>query len=360
MRSTITILILGFILVFSASLLAQEKNTHKIMISGSAQTSLISESDASTVETAFEPVFLFKLNDNFLFESEIEAEIEDGAQNFNLEYTQLLYFVTDFLTIGAGRMLNPTNYYSLAIHPDWISKFADTPFFNHEETTIQAPSVIGFQARGAFAIGPTRLNYAAYYSNGAVLDTASGRLNYDNFADNNKDKGIGARLGFLPVPSLEVGAAFESAKVGDDGSPYESVKAMTTTFDYNFKKQFENMKTTVTSHGQFITRKIDNPNVTPLTYDNKASGGYVEVAVRPDGMENKYLQNVEVAGRYDWFTPPKMDPDNTKLMRSSFGLNYWISPISVIKVDYESEKDQIPGGSSSTSNVTILQFATGL
>jgi len=286
MRSTILTLILA-LLFTSGSLFAQDKNTHKFMITGLAQTSLITEKDASTVETAFEPIFLFKLSDKFLFESEIEAEIEDGGQNFNLEYAQLLYLVNDYLTIGAGRMLNPINYFGMNIHPDWINKMADKPFFIHEDTKLLAPQVIGFQARGAFAMGASRVNYAVYYSNGPILDTATGRLNYDNFGDNNKDKGIGARIGFVPVPFLEVGAGFETAGVGDDGSAYKDVKATTTTFDFNFKKQFTGIKSTITAHGQFINRKIDNPNAGLLTYDNSASGGYGEVAFRPDGIESK-------------------------------------------------------------------------
>ncbi len=359
MRSTFTILILSLLLL-SGSLFAQDKNTHKLMVTGLAQTSLITESDASTVETAFEPIFLFKLNDKFLFESEIEAEIEDGAQNFNLEYAQLLYFVTDYLTIGAGRMLNPTNYFGMNIHPGWINKLADKPFFIHEDTKLSAPSVIGFQARGAFTVGSSRLNYAIYYSNGAVLDTSTQRLNYENFADNNTNKGIGGRVGFVPIPALEVGAAYESATVGDKGSSFESVKATTTTFDFNFKKQFSALKSTVTSHGQFMTRKIDNPGIAPLTYDNSASGGYAELAVRPDAMENTFIQKIELAFRYDWFTPAKNDPDNTELTRTAFGVNYWVTPSSVIKFDFENRTDKIPSGSSSTSSRTILQLATAL
>jgi len=357
----LTLLTLTLALLFaSGSLFAQDKNTHKLMITGLAQTSLITEKDASTVETAFSPIFLFKLSDKFLFESEIEAEIEDGEQNFKLEYAQLFYFVTDYLTIGAGRMLNPTNYFAFAMHPSWINKFADKPFFFHPGTFLSAPSVIGFQARGAFAMGASKVNYAAYYSNGPILDTATGRLNYENFADNNKDKSIGIRVGFLPIPELEVGGAFESATVGDDGSAFKSVKATSTTFDFNFKKQFSDLKSTIVAHGQYVNRKLDNPNVAPLTYDNTAKGGYGEFAIRPDGIENKILKDFELAFRYDWFTPASSDPDNTELTRTAFGVNYWVTPSSVIKFDFESRINTVPGGSSSTDSRTILQFATGL
>jgi len=67
-----------------------------------------------------------------------------------------------------------------------------------------------------------------------------------------------------------------------------------------------------------------------------------------------------VAFRYDWFTPASGDPDNTELTRTAIGVNYWITPSSVIKFDFENEADKIPGGSTSNSSRTILQFATGL
>ncbi len=359
MRLTIPTFIIA-LLFTSVSLFAQDKNTHKFMVTGLAQTSLILEKDASSVETAFEPIFLYKLTDKFLFESEIEAEIEDGGQAFNLEYAQLLYMVSDYLTIGAGRMLNPVNYFGMNIHPAWINKLADKPFFIHEDTKLLAPQVIGFQARGAFAMGASRINYAAYYSNGPILDTATGRLNYDNFGDNNKDKGIGGRIGFVPVPYLEIGAGMETALVGDEESAYKDVRSTTTTFDLNFKKQFVSLKSTITAHGQYITRKIDNPNVGVLTYDNSASGGYGEIALRPDGIENKLFKNLEVAFRYDWFTPAENDPENAELTRTAIGFNYWITPSTVIKFNFENKTDKIPGGSSSTESRSILQFATGL
>jgi len=332
--------------------------THQFFLAGLGQTSAIIKPDESQFETAFEPIFLFKVNNNLLFESEIEAEIEDGGQAFNLEYAQLQYFMNDYLTFGAGRFLNPMNFFMERLHPAWINKMPDKPFFVHESTTLIASSHIGFQLRGAVPVRSTKVEYAVFIGMGPTLDPETGMLEFENFGDNNKNKVIGGHIGFLPVPELELGYGVETSKPGDEGSVYQDINAVNHSADFSYKSDIKALKGGVDVRGQFIWLNIDNPNIDSLNFDNNSQGGYAQIAFRPYNVNN-FLQDVEIAYRYDWVDRPDNAPSNENVKRSSFGINYWIASSSLFKVTYETSETDLPDGSSSNSHRWIFQVAIG-
>jgi len=351
-----------FLSGIAANIFAQDGNagTHKFMLAGLGQTSFISEQNAnSTIETAFEPIFLYSVNNNLLFEGEIEAEIEDGGQAFNLEYAQLLYVVNDYLTFGGGKFLNPSNYFLERLHPAWINKFPDMPFFVHEDTKLQAPTHIGFQVRGGIPAGTMKIEYAAYLGNGPVLMPDEGLLSFDNFGDNNSNKVVGGRVSFLPVPQLEVGYGVETSKVGDSESDFADVNALSNTVDFTYTTKMNALKGGVDVRAQATWLNIDNPQIAPLTYDNLSKGGYAQIAYHPYNADGPFLKNVEIAYRFDWVDPPNEAPSNAKLTRSSFGLNYWLSTSSLFKFTYETASEELPGESSTSSDRFIGQLAIG-
>src|SRR5205809_2830484 len=62
-------------------------------------------------DAAFNAIFLFKMTDRLFFEGELEFEFEDNETTTNLEIAQISYLLNDYMTIGVGRFLNPTNFF---------------------------------------------------------------------------------------------------------------------------------------------------------------------------------------------------------------------------------------------------------
>src|SRR5262249_412320 len=83
---------------------------------------------SSTFNASFNPIFLWQLSDRIFFESEIELEIGSGGMaDIMLEYAELTYILNDYITLGAGKFLNPMNYFVERLHPLWIDKLPDRP-----------------------------------------------------------------------------------------------------------------------------------------------------------------------------------------------------------------------------------------
>src|SRR6266567_3881718 len=78
-------------------------------------------------DAAFNAIFLFKMTDRLFFEGELEFEFEDNETTTNLEIAQISYLLNDYMTIGVGRFLNPTNFFVERQHMNWVNKLPDKP-----------------------------------------------------------------------------------------------------------------------------------------------------------------------------------------------------------------------------------------
>lgn len=167
------------------------------------------QNDAFTVGS-FNPGFHFQYADILQFESELEIELEDdGATELAMEYAQLNLFAHDYVTVVLGKFLSPIGQFRERLHPSWINKLPTAPAgFGHGGA--QPLSDVGLQVRGGVPAGPTRVTYAAYVGNGPRLGHHGPEL--EGFpGEDNDDKAFGGRLGFFPLPQLELGASFLSA-----------------------------------------------------------------------------------------------------------------------------------------------------
>ncbi len=337
-----------------------QSGTHQFMVTGFATTNFIKQQNSSSqFETAFNPIFLFKANDNLFFESEMEFEVEDGAQDLTVEYAQILYIVNDYVTFGAGKFLNPANYFMERLHPGWINKLPTMPMFVSHHGGLQAGQQLGFQLRGATPIKGSKIEYSFYMSMGPTLDLADGFIDFNNFEDNNNNKAIGLKLGFIPIAGLEIGYGFETAIVGDANTQFENVNTTSNVVDFSYLRDVKFLKGTIDLKGQAVWLNIDNPNVAPLTFDNKSNGGYAQVAFRPSNVKSEFFQNFEFVYRYDWLDRPDNAPENELAKRSTIGINYWLSSSSLFKFAYETKDTELPGGSVTKINTVIGQIAFG-
>ena len=166
--------------------------------------------DGAFTGARFNPIFHYQYKDLVMLEAELEMEVEDdGGTATNLEYAAIDLFANDYLALVGGKFLSPLGQFRQNFHPSWINKLPTAPpGFGHDQT---APvSEVGLQARGGFPVGRASryVNYAAYVGNGPVLELNGSEIEAigaEGRTYNDDDKFVyGGRVGFLPVPKLEI------------------------------------------------------------------------------------------------------------------------------------------------------------
>lgn len=363
----------------------------KFLLSGFGFTNYEAEEHGNaSFSSGFSPIFLWKLNNRILFESEAEFEFEDGGTEVGLEYAQVLYVLHDNITIGAGKFLSPNNNFMERVHPSWINKLPSMPFgvSGHGGVPLLASTQLGVQARGAFGMGAGKLTYSVYASNGPILNveeedghegeplgplnaldsddegdghgtTANGTLNFSNTSDNNDNKALGGRVAVIPFPQLEIGYGFETAKVGAGETHFSDVKSFNNVFDLTYVRDVSFLKGRIDIRGQYIMLKVDNPDEHPLEFENESSAGYGQFAYQPYHVKNDFIKNIELVGRYDFLDLPAAAPLNIDQKRITLGFNYWLSPSTVVKFSIESITSEHED-EKETESKFIAQFAIGL
>lgn len=181
----------------------------------------------------YAPIVHYQYQDWLFFEAEGEFGYEDNGtveKESGLEYANLNFIVNDNLAIGVGKYLSPVGQFVQNLHPSWINKLPSAPigFMGGHGSIGATPNAdFGVQARGGFQTGEnSRLNYALFAGNGPELvveeledgDLIIEGLNFPaKIEDENSDKALGGRFGFLPIPNLEIGVSFETASAAFAG-----------------------------------------------------------------------------------------------------------------------------------------------
>lgn len=315
-------------------------------------------------DAAFNALFLWKMTDRLFFEGELELEFEDNETTINLEVAQASYLLNDYMTIGVGRFLNPTNFFVERQHMNWVNKLPDKPLAVYDG--LLPESEMGAQLRGVIPIGPTKLEYAAFVANAPGLITESddfseiGTLDFDNDANFGGHVAVGGHVGFIPIPQIEVGYGIQRSKVGPRDQAVENILQ---SVDFNFVSDSPFLKGLITARAQWVWSHVGNFVYDPngeqgfglLSFNNNRNGGYAQLSYRPSHIDNDYLKNLEAVFRYDRFnqlhTPVGFDEQ-----RFTLGLNYWLTPSAVLKLAYEFDDKN---GGARDQNAFMMQAAVG-
>lgn len=335
----------------------------KFLIDGDAFAGFtLREGGHSTFFPAFNPHFYWKVNDQILFGTGVELEVHDYNTDVNLEWAMIHVALADSVTVGIGKFLMPFGYFQENIHSAYINKLPDEPlaFFERSPSTLAPLHDIGVQVRGPIPWGSTRFNYVVYVANGPELLTGeddikeAGTLTFENFDDSNTNKALGGRLGFQPIPRIEVGYSFMQARVGAEGTPFEHVDAILQDVDANYVGTVESLKGNLDLRAEWVWTAVDRATYgapgSTVSFANRRSGGYLQAAYRPTKVESPVLSRLEVVGRFDRLDQPDGGPlrDET---RWTGGLNYWFGPSSVFKVAVQHAVDE--------GDALLMQFAIG-
>ena len=318
----------------------------------------------SSFDSAFKPVFTYKLSDDLLVAASAEFEI-DAANNtteVNIEYCNINWMANDWLMLRGGVMLSPISTFQQNLHPQWINKMPDNPLFA-ADGGLAPEKALGFEARGGVRSGDSRFTYSAFVTNGPsmVTDQAApdyGQLVLDEFADANNNKAVGGRIGYQPVSELELAYAAEYGDVQPPGSTPEHLDLWLHDFSVSYVAEPEALSGRIDARVEFMLADF-NKDI-PLgaaSFSNDRSGGYAQLAYRPTKVES--IKNFEGVIRYDRLDQPSGAPLPADEYRWTLGLNYWPMPRMVLKVAYAFDSVSDPSGALRSNDTFMLQAAVG-
>ncbi len=345
------------------------------------------DGNSSFVSGIFAPIFLWKQGDRLLFESEMEIEFEGDGVQFALEYANISYLLNDYLIVRFGNFLTPFGAFNDRLHPAWINKLPTAPLgMGHDP--VGPTTEFGAELRGGAPIGDTKINYSLYVSNGPILEVhaedsleaPTTSMNGLNFDDNNDDKAIGGRIGFLPFDNsvVEVGVSGQyTTGIGDRNTEFENVAALSYAFDLSVvKNSISAIKGNIDLKAQWNQVDVDEfyielPDGDEQAINQENSAYYVQLGYRPALSKNNFLNKLEFVGRYSGidlteaaehdeeaqpklFSTPSLlasigeeeevhnEGDRTQW---AFGVNYWITWRSALKFSYQvtDNEESVPG-----------------
>jgi hypothetical protein len=346
--------------------------TTKFLLTGGAITSFVApEHQPSSFSAEFDPIFLWKMSERLSFEAEVPISVDGSVE---LEYADIAYVANDYLTIQAGKFKSPFGLFNPRFDPAWINKFADAPMiYDDGSPELMIPhEQVGVNFTGATDAGPTKIRYAVFTGNNLEVEPKDpatfGTVFKSSDFSNNNDKTIGGRLGFLPVPYLEIGASAQySSNVfpRGDHTAYGRILGL----DASMNRDFDPLLGTIDIKTEFVWTRVAPHTYATIAADgtetdvafnhNHRSGCYAQLAYRPTRVCQKWVKNLEVGVRYDHITNPSATPDtppDAQFQRVSHdrwtvGLNYYLEPSTVLKADYERDPH--------FGHVFQLQYAIG-
>ena len=343
-----------------------------------------SGSGSSFFSASFNPALYYQYRDLLLFESELEIEVaEDGQTETALEYGQLDLLLHDNVTLVVGKFLSPVGQYQERIHPAWINRLPSAPpGFGHDG--LQPGADVGVQVRGGIPFGRSRLTYALAAGNGPRLMEGEGAIEMEGFGgDDNGNKAISGRIGFLPLPFVEVGASFLTGKVrgvlledseemglstlaAEDSNipkgPNTRLKiwgldAAYTRGPWDVRAEF--LRGSRNSYEFAPEIEGDEPILVPKM---NLKAWYVQAAYRlSEVTRHRILQNLEPVIRYGEYRIQGIDDlaEENNEKRWDWGLNYWFAPAIVLHgaVEHRSFTARMAGDRKDTR--MLLQLGYG-
>lgn len=324
----------------------------RFLVRGYAHSGLeFYKDESSFVGGSFNPIFLWQQSDKLLFEAELEFELENGETQLALEYANMSYILNDYTTLRLGKFLLPFGTFAERLHPAWINRLPSRPLgFGHDG--VGPARDLGIELRGGLAVGNSKINYSIYVTNGPSLNDGSeeveepeeaGMLFYDNAEDNNKNKAIGGRLGFLPLSnsSMEIGFSGQYAKIGSNDSEYEDLAALLYALDFSYVSRVGFLNGVVDIKAQLNGVNVDDANYfnaedsSKYTFTNNSQSYYAQLSYRPAYVSNAFFKNLEFVGRYSALTFPEGALWESDQEQFAFGINYWIDWRTVVKLSYQ-------------------------
>jgi len=306
------------------------------------------------------PMLLWRHGNDFL----VEFEPSFDGSNLGVNWANISYFAAPGLIIHGGYFVVPFGIYSKRLAAGWIDKLAGDP------AGFDLPGTdFGIGLSGGLPLGNMKWSYDVSLTNGLQL-LPDGELQNAGIVDNNKGKMVSGRLSLLPFSNscLEIGVSGLHSNAGDAGSGFTSANVTMYGADINFVKTFNPLLVNI--KGQYnrinVTRQsyLNQVDSSLYSFNNKTSSSFGQISVRPVGVDSKLLKNFELAYRYSNYTTPASSTWGQNFHENDFGLDYWLSWRTVLKLTYAkshalSTANIAAGGTPGVTDVNsiYLQFS---
>jgi hypothetical protein len=234
--------------------------------------------------------------------------------------------------------------------------------------------MIGIQARGGATLGGqgAKLVYAVWFVNapGLLIQDSedghddghdhgdgeggwTGLLDFESDAGEDNPNTRGARVGLFPVPWVELGVSYWGGRASPGSSDLgkQSFRLHGVDFVAQLRDR-EELGGHVELRGEWVWSIVDSDE---LPHDNNRNGGYVQLAHRPQLADGAtVLNDFEFVLRYDRVNAPGGSPQNDT-SAWTLGVDYWLSPSSVLKLAGESRRRS----GASDDSVLLFEWAMG-
>ena len=331
---------------------------HNFSIVGDAEVQFgkIYGSHSTFLQADFAPIFLFRANDNILFEAGFDVRLQNGAVTLangqtgnsgtttaiDLSFATLDYMLNDYMTIVAGDMLLPLGTYSER-SAGWLNKIPDDPL----PRAVLPGTGIGAQLRGSVPIGQSgqQVTYAFYVANGpgsvdgtgnSTFTDSSGNVlpNLDfgnvgiqsngNTGNEHSSPGGGGRIGwFFPLKphyDLELGISGQTGPWNNGGNKYWSAAVVDAALHvspyFELKGEYINTWWNTSDQGTLAPR-----------------GWWIQGAYKLAGLNLNFpfVNNLELVSRYDQV----YDGLGSRTRRETVGYVYYLTNTLLFEGDYE-------------------------
>lgn len=298
-----------FLLLLSPTgIAAQNPDSEKPVpiLTGSAGAFSFVTAGQNVIDTQINPVLLVPLGDRWLIESRAEFEGHfqrspdggpyGGPVDKHLDYAQIDYIASPYVTITAGRFLTPFGIFNERLYPVWIRALQPDPLILPINT---APSD-GAMLRGGFPVNAkANMNYSVYVS---VTSIGVGSV--------DSERHVGGRMGFFfPGPRLEVGGSWQKALQDDRKNAF------------GFHMGWQLAKAPLNLRSEFA-------------HSFAGSGYWIEGAYRLSQAHfwQKAMRRTEVVARAQQFYTGQISPDGAAALdlpgantrEADFGVNYFL------------------------------------
>ncbi len=358
--------------------------THAFQVVGDAETVFgrIQGQHSGFGFADFAPIFLFRANDNVLFEAGFDFTLANNAPasagtayGFDLSFANLDYFYNDYITVVAGNMLLPLGTYSER-SAGWLNKMPDNPM----PRGLLPANGIGLQLRGSVPIGNEgqMVTYSAYGVNGpsSVDGTGnSGALDlggnvgflsaattlprqygyglpgttFSTVGNLHSNPSGGGRVGWFfpwkPHYDVELGLSGQSGEWNDLGNLWSALVVDAAV----------HVSPSVEIKGEYINTWVETTDLGTI----RPNGWWVQGGYKLSGLNLDWplINNIELVGRYDR-SKDGLAPATTN-DRYTAGFVYYFSNTLLFEGDYEWLHNTGPGADMFPGNEMLFQVSYG-
>ncbi len=328
----------------------------RFMVSGYGTVEYIGiENDPSGFGVSFNPGFHYRMSDRLHFNGELELELErdpgsSTATDVGLEFAQIDFLLNDWMVLSGGYFLAPFNTFGQRLHPNWINKLASRPILYGGTGIIPVIKQVGAMVSGGAPMWGenSKFTYSFYAVNSPSLNgdgtNPDANLDIDFASTPNFGSNIagGGRVGFLPVPNLEIGGSFQTGELDNTGNANNNNRY--TLFGADLWYRWRDLEL----RGEFMRLDRESTNAT-------SNGYYIQAAYRLRSLFPTSESAWSLLGRVEpvirWSQIASFDPKDREQL--AVGVAFWVYESAPLKFTYERNTGTVK------DDRYIVQFAYG-